>query len=147
MGFLPAPFRNDKSRLFRIQYSVWFFQTACYANGSHRQLSSFPISDGKVLVGLTWKSTFPYLDDCIILSPTAEEHIERLREVFQRFEDANLRINPLKCEVFLQHVTSLVHIVSRDGIQADPAKTSAVRQYPVPKSVTEVKSFLGLCSY
>ena len=41
----------------------------------------------------------------------------------------------------------LGHIVSRDGIQADPAKTSAVRQYPVPKTVTEVKSFLGLCSY
>ena len=39
------------------------------------------------------------------------------------------------------------HIVSRDGIQADPAKTSALRQYPVPKSVTEPKSFLGLCSY
>ena len=41
----------------------------------------------------------------------------------------------------------LGHIVSRDWIQANPAKTSAVRQYPVPKSVTEVKSSLGLCSY
>ena len=41
----------------------------------------------------------------------------------------------------------LGHIVSREGIQANPAKTSAVRQYPVPKSVTEVKSFMGLCSY
>ena len=41
----------------------------------------------------------------------------------------------------------LGHIVSREGIQVDPAKTSAVRQYPVPKTVTEVKSFLGLCSY
>ena len=101
----------------------------------------------KVLVGLTWKSTIPYLDDCIIFSRTAEEHIERLREVFQRFKDANLKINPLKCEFFRQHLPFLGHIVSRDGIQADPAKTSAVRQYPVPKSVTEVKSFLGLCSY
>ena len=41
----------------------------------------------------------------------------------------------------------LGHIVSRDGIQADPARKSAVRQYSVPKSVTEVKIFLGLCSY
>ena len=80
-------------------------------------------------------------------SRTAEEHIERLREVFQRFKDANLKINPLKCEFFRQHVRFLGHIVCREGIQADPVKTSAVRQYPVPKSVTEVKSFLGLCSY
>ena len=101
----------------------------------------------KVLVGLTWKSTIPYLDDCIIFSRTAEEHIARLREVFQSFKYANLTINPLKCEFFRQHVPFLGHIVKRDGIQADPAKTSAVRQYPVPKSVTEVKSFLGLCSY
>ena len=99
----------------------------------------------KLLVGLTLKSTIPYLDDCIIFSRTAEEHIERLREVFQR--DANLKINPLKCEFFRQHVPFLGHIVSQEGIQGDPAKTSAVRQYPVPKSVTEVKSFLGLCSY
>ena len=54
----------------------------------------------KVLVGLTWQSIIPYLDDCIIFSRTAEEHIERLREVFQRFKDANLKINPLKCEFF-----------------------------------------------
>ena len=100
----------------------------------------------KVLVGLTWKSTIPYLDDCIIFSRTAEEHIARLREVFQRFKDANLKVNPLKCEFFRQHVPFLGHIVIRDGIHADPAKTSTVRQYPVPKSVTEIKSFLGLCS-
>ena len=101
----------------------------------------------KVLIGLTWKSKIPYLDDCIIFSRTAEEHIERLREVFQRFKDANLKSNPLKCEFSRQHVPFMGHIVSRDGIQADLAETSAVRQYPVPKSITEVESFLGLCSY
>ena len=101
----------------------------------------------KFLVGLTWKSTIPYLDDCIIFFRTAEEHVARLREVFQRCKDANLKINPLKCEFFRQHVPFWGHIVSRDGIQADLAKTSAVRQYPAPKSVTEVRSFLGLCSY
>ena len=101
----------------------------------------------EVLVGLTWKSTILYLNDCIIFSRTAEQHIERLREVLQRFKDANLKINPLKCEFFRQHVPFLGHIVSRDGTQADTAKTRAVRQYPVPKSVTEVKIFLGLCSY
>ena len=71
------------------------------------------------------------------------KHIERLREVFQRFKAANLKINPLKCEFFRQNVPFLGHIVSRDGMQADPAKTSTVRQYSVPKSVTEVKGFLG----
>ena len=141
MGFLKAPFRKEQSRLYSIQYSVWFFQMACYANGSHRQSSSFPISDGKSLSRPYVAKQIPYLDDCIIFSRTAEEHIARLREVFQRFKYANLKINPLKCEFFRQHVPFLGHIVSRDGIQANPGKTSALRQYPVPKSVTEVKSF------
>ena len=101
----------------------------------------------KVLVGLTWKFTIPYLDDCIIFSRTIEEHLERQREVFQRFKDANLKINPTKCEFFRQKVPFLGHIVSREGIQADPEKTSTVNRYPVPKNATEVKSFLGLCSY
>ena len=69
---------------------------ACYAEESHRQSSSFPISDEKVLVGLTWKSTIPHFDDCIIFSRTDEEHIARLREVFQGFKDAKLKVNPLK---------------------------------------------------
>ena len=76
----------------------------------------------KVLVGLTWKSTIPYIFDCIIFSRSAEEHIARLREGFQRFKDANLKINPPKCEFFRQHVPFLGHFVSRDRIQADPAK-------------------------
>ena len=101
----------------------------------------------KVLVGLTWKFTIPYLDDCIIFSRTIEEHLERLGEVFQRFKDANLKINPTKCEFFRQKAPFLGHIVSREGIQADPEKTSTVNRYPIPKNATEVKSFLGLCSY
>ena len=64
----------------------------------------------KVLVGLTWKSTIPYLDDCIIFFRTTEEHIERLREVFQRLKDANLKVNTLKREFFRQHVPFLSHI-------------------------------------
>ena len=48
-GFYKLPLEMGSRRLYRIQYSVWFFQMACYANGSHRQSSSFPISHGKSL--------------------------------------------------------------------------------------------------
>ena len=79
---------------------------------------------GKVFVGLTWKFTIPYLDDCIVFSRMIEEHLERLREVFQRYKDVNLKITPTKCEFFRQKIPFLGHIVSREGIQADPEKTS-----------------------
>ena len=71
----------------------------------------------KVLVGLTSQSKIPYLDDCIIFSRTAEEHIATLWEVFQRFKYAKLKINPLKCDFFRQHVPFLGHIAVGMGFK------------------------------
>ena len=99
-----------------------------------------------VLVGLTWKTTVPYLDDCIIFAATPEEHLERLQAVLQRIREANLKINPLKCEFFKTKVHFLGHVLSADGLQVDPEKIAAVKKFPIPTSQTEVKSFLGLCS-
>ena len=53
-----------------------------------------------VLVGLTWKTTVPDLDDCIVFAASPEEHLERLRAVLQRFCEANPKIISLKCEFF-----------------------------------------------
>ena len=100
-----------------------------------------------ILVGLIWKSCVPYLDDCIIFSRTPEEHVSRLREIFQRFHNANLKINPAKCSFFQTKVQFLGHFVSKDGLQADPEKVDVENKFPIPKNQTEVKSFLGLASY
>ena len=100
----------------------------------------------QVLVGLTWKTTVPYLDDCINFSSTAEEHIERLGEVLERFRSANLKINPTKSEFFQTRVPFLDHIISKNGLEADPDKIAAVKKFPIHTTPTEVKSFLGLCS-
>ena len=93
-----------------------------------------------ILVGLTWKSCVPYLDDCIIFSRTPEEHVSRVREVFQRFDDVNLKINPTKFAFFQTKVQFLGHIVSKDGLQVDPEKVDVVKKFPIPKNQTEVKS-------
>ena len=97
-----------------------------------------------VSMGLTRKITVSYLDDCIFFSKTAEEHIERLQQVFERFRSANLKINPTKCEFFPTRVPFLGHIISKDGMEADPENVAAVKNFPI--LTTEVKPFLGLCS-
>ena len=99
-----------------------------------------------VLTGLTWKTCVPYLDDCNILS-TTEEHLSRLRQVFQRFQQVKLKTNPSKCAFFQTKVHILGHIVSKDGLRVDPDKINAVLKFPTPINQTHVKSFLGLASY
>ena len=79
----------------------------------------------KVLVGVTWKfEILFFFDDCISFSRTTEEKLDRVRELFQRFKDANLKINLTKCVFFRQKVSLLGHLLSREGIQAYPEKTS-----------------------
>ena len=99
-----------------------------------------------VLVGLTWNITALYLDDCIIFSKTPEEHIKRLQQVFQTFREANLKMNPIKCAFFQPKIQFLGHVISKNGLEADPEKVKAVQNFPLPQNQTDVKSFSGLCS-
>ena len=80
-----------------------------------------------VLVGLTCIITVLYLDDCIIFSKTPEEHIERLQQVFQRFREANLKINPTKFGLFHTKVLFLGHVFSKNGLDADPENVKALQ--------------------
>ena len=84
-----------------------------------------------------------YLDDIIVFSKTPEEHLQCLRGVFTKLASAGLKLKPSKCEFFKKKITYLGYVVSEDGIESDPKKTEAVRNWPVPKTVTEVRGFLG----
>ncbi|XP_011707937.1 PREDICTED: uncharacterized protein K02A2.6-like [Wasmannia auropunctata] len=90
---------------------------------------------------------FVYLDDIIVISSTFEEHLETLREVFERLRRANLRLNPEKCRFCVDRLKYLGHIVDEEGIRTDPEKTQAVTQWPTPQTVKQIRQFLGLASW
>ena len=83
-----------------------------------------------------------YLDDVIIFSTTFDEHIERLQAVLSISQEHNLKLKATKCEFMKSKVTYLGHIVSQNGIRTDPDRTSAIKNWPVPKTVKDVRSFL-----
>ena len=88
-----------------------------------------------------------FIDDILIYSKTKEEHAEYLRIVLQTLRQKKLYAKLSKCYLWLDHVSFLGHIISEDGISMDPAKVEAVRDWPIPKSISEVRSFLGLAGY
>lgn len=101
----------------------------------------------KVMAGLQWDILLIYLDDIIVLGKSVTEMIERLRVVFARLGQAGLKLKPSKCHLFRQSVAYLGHIVSTEGVATDPQKVQAVADWPVPRCVKDVRSFLGLASY
>ena len=100
-----------------------------------------------VLKSLHWTHCLVYLDDIIIFSSTVDQHLERLRLLFTRLRESNLKLKPSKCHLFKKQVAYLGHIISEEGIKTDPSKIDKVQDWPRPSTVKQVRSFLGLCAY
>ena len=88
-----------------------------------------------------------YIDDVLIFSETLEDHVAHLKQVLGRLREANLKLKPEKCHFICQQVEYLGHILTPEGLKPNPAQVSAVRDFPVPNTVSEVRQFMGLASY
>ncbi|CAK1594740.1 unnamed protein product [Parnassius mnemosyne] len=100
-----------------------------------------------VLIGLIGDACLVYLDDIIIVGGTFEEHLQNLERVLMKIQSANLKLSPKKCSLFKRQVGFLGCEVSEEGIRTDPEKIATVKDWSVPKDKTQVRAFLGLCSY
>lgn len=96
---------------------------------------------------LTPEVALVYLDDVIVHASSFEEHLTRLRRVFERFRRAGLKVKPAKCQLCCTSVNYLGYVVSRDGISPNPSLVQVIADWPIPSTVTEVRSFLGKTSY
>jgi len=88
-----------------------------------------------------------YLDDILVFSATLEEHMQHLRHVFALLRKHGLKCRLQKCEFEQPELKYLGHILGNGQIRMNPAKISAVKDWPAPTSVKELRSFLGLANY
>jgi hypothetical protein len=88
-----------------------------------------------------------FIDDILIYSKSEAEHAKHLRIVLQRLRDHKLYAKFSKCEFWLDSVKFLGHTISKEGISVDPRKVQEVMDWKPPKSVHQIRSFLGLAGY
>jgi len=87
----------------------------------------------QVLSGLHWKTLLIYLDDVIVIFPVFATHVSHLREVFDCFRAARLKLEPSRCTLLQPEVKYLGYVVGRDGVATNPEKVQAVEEWTVPE--------------
>ncbi|XP_073792914.1 retrovirus-related Pol polyprotein from transposon opus [Danio rerio] len=130
---------------FTTPFGNWQFRRL--PQGLTNSPAMFQRTMEKVMAGLNLQEVIAFLDDLIIFSDTLEQHEERLMKVLQRIATFGLKLAPSKCKIFQTSVKYLGHVISAQGIHPDPDKISAVKEWPIPKTVRDLRSFLGFAGY
>ena len=90
---------------------------------------------------------FVYIDDILVASETADEHLGDLRHVFETLKDNGLVINKKKCVLAQPSIEFLGYLVDSNGISPLPHRVEAIRKVAPPTTVKELQSFLGMINY
>jgi hypothetical protein len=130
---------------FRTRYGL--FESLVMPFGLTNAPADFQRFINDVLAPFLDRFVTAYLDDILIYSDTLEEHRVHVRQVLEKLSAAGLHLKPEKCEFHRREVKYLGLIIGTDGIRMDPEKVAAVRDWPVPEKVRDVRSFLGFTNF
>ena len=129
-----------RTRFGSFEYTV-LPMGLCNAPGTFMRLMNDTFRD------MLDKSVLVFLDDILIFSRTLEEHLVHLREVLTRLRTNKLYAKLSKCEFLRDQVEFLGHRIGAAGLAVSPDKIAAVRDWPTPRHVKDVQSFLGLAGF
>ena len=137
---------DDRAKTaFRTRYGSYEYRVLpmglCNAPGTFMELMNSVFRD------MLDRSVLVFLDDILVFSKTLEEHVTHLREVLDRLRAQKLYAKLSKCELIRRMVTFLGHLLGVDGLRVMADKVGAVREWPTPRSATDVRAFLGLAGF
>jgi len=138
---------EDKSKTAFTVGPLGFFECNRMPFGLTNSPATFQYLMEKVVGDLNLKTCLIYLDDIVIFSKTVEEHINRLREVLLRLQNAGLKLKPSKCHFLQRRIKYLGHIVSEEGIECNPEMTKDLRTWPIPTNAKEIQRFIGFAGF
>ncbi|KAG1471608.1 hypothetical protein G6F57_011319 [Rhizopus arrhizus] len=146
-GFHQVPMEEESKELtaFTTKFGVYHYNTL--PMGLVNSPATFQRLIDLCFRPLLNRCLVAYIDDLNVYSNDNHEHLLHLEQVFNCIKIANLKLNPEKCFFFKDHLKFLGYIVTKEGIQTDPSKIEKIQNYPVPKTLTQIRGFLGLATY
>jgi len=140
---LPVKEEDKEKTAFIVKGGLYEFN--CMPFGIKTAPPTFQFLMKKVLAG--HPTAQPYLDDVSVVSKTWEDHLQHVRDVFQRLVDAGLTLKAKKCHFCLPEMPYLGHLAGPNGIRPNPDKVKEVQDMPTPSKKKDLRSFLGLAQY
>ena len=146
-GFLQVPMAEESKKYtaFSTPMGHWEFERMPFG------LAGSPITFTRlvntVFHGMLGKSVHVYMDDILVCTNTIEEHLTILREVLNRLRLAGLKLKLEKCDFLKRKIVYLGHIISELGVEVNPEKVRAIRDFPEPCSKKNIKQFLGVAGF
>lgn len=146
-GFHQIPIRSEDRHKTAFSTPYGHMEHKMLAFGLKGAPATFQRLMNTVLSGLQGLKCLVYLDDIVLYGATLVSHNEKLKEVFDRLREHNLKLQPDKCEFLRREANYLGHVISEDGVRPDPKKIEAVESFPTPTTTKTLKGFLGLAGY
>ena len=87
------------------------------------------------------------MDDILIFTATTAEHIMVVKQVLQLLHNKDLYLKPEKCEFHKDKLNYLGYTISADHVMMEDSKVEAIQQWPIPRTVCDIRSFLGLGNF
>jgi hypothetical protein len=130
---------------FRTQYGHYEFMVVPF--GLTNAPATFMCLMNNVLSKFLDKFVLVFIDDILIYSKSREEHEEHLRLVLQVLREHQLYAKFSKCDFFQKQIHYLGHVLSKEGVAVDLDKIRSIMEWPTPKDVSDIRSFMGLVGY
>ena len=130
---------------FRTRYGSYEFQVMHY--GLTNAPASFQWFMNEVFKDITDVCVVVYLDDILIYSDNPDEHLNHVREVLRRLRANNLYAKVEKCAFSVDTTDFLGFVVGPDGLRMDESKIQVIRDWPTPRKVKDIQSFLGFANF
>lgn len=136
---------EEHKTAFKTHHGLYEFKVMPF--GLTNAPATFQAAMNILFALLLRKCVLVFMDDILIYSATLKEHLKHLEQVFTILQENQLYVKLSKCSFAQQELEYLGHVISGAGVQTDPTKISAVRDWPVPTNAKPVRGFLGLIGY
>lgn len=146
-GYYQIPLEKDSREVTAFSTSRNHYQFKRLPFGLRNAPAVFQANMQDILGKFNRKNVLIYIDDVLIMEKSFDQHLALVEEVLDTFQNHGIKIKPSKCSWFQSEVPFLGHVVGRSGMKKNPTYTKEVVDFPKPKTVEDLRRFLGLLNF